>query len=116
MAKLIIYLTGKPNITGFKRGPFTWSPAHAAYLFQAKEFTEQEFNKIAEKTLRDFDHEHPLVRVSTFSPTMPAPVPAAAPGAQSEMTVDEAVELLKREAPELLKKKTGPKPQVLAEV
>jgi hypothetical protein len=110
MAKLIIYVTGRPLIHGYKQGPFIWSETLRTYVYQGKEFSEQEFNAIAEKTIKDYDHLHPAVKVSEFSVTSPPIAPSAATVNGREITVDQAEAVMLRLAPERLKKKSGPKP------
>lgn len=78
MFKLIIYVTGKPSLHGYKRREFTWSAVHNCHVFQNKEYAPEEFNAVAEKVLRDNQDMHPLVRAVEIAPT-PITQPAAPP-------------------------------------
>lgn len=104
MAKLIIYVSGKPLVNGYKRREFLWSVEHSCYIYKGRELDEQEFNQIAEKVMRQNDDMHPLIKVSSLTEVG---APSATPG---EITVSEAEDVLMRLAPHRLKGKTGPRP------
>lgn len=109
MAKLILYVTGKPLLYGFKRGEFKWSQPHQCYIYQGKVFSESEFNAVADRVLRGFPDMFPSARVVELSATVPAPAPIATIAQGREITVEEAEAALQRLAPEMLKKKPGRK-------
>jgi hypothetical protein len=106
MAKLIIYVTGRPLIYGHKRREFVWSEAHKLYLYEGREFTEQEFNAIQDKVLTSNADIYPRVKVSTLSP----PEDISDVVLPRAISANEAEEILLRTAPERLKKKPGHKP------
>ncbi len=121
MAKLIIWLTGRPLVYGFKRRDFIWSEAHKCYLFKGKELDEQEFNEVVEYALTSHPELHPKVKIVEFSKTVavetPPPPPFIPPPApRLEITVEEAEAVMEQLAPDRLKKKAGRKPAPLLEV
>lgn len=115
MTKLIICLSGKPLIHGYKRREFTWSADHGCYLYKGREFECHEFNEIVDKVMRSNEDMHPSVKVVQLSDKPIALAPIATISAR-EITVAEAEEVLFRMAPHRLKGKTGPKPRLLEDV
>jgi hypothetical protein len=109
MAKLIIYVTGRPLYYGFRRQEFAWDQTLGCYVWKAKQLSEKEFNEVAPKVLKNFADLHPMVRVTEFSEGIELPEPVATIAAH-EITAEEAIEVLQRLAPEVLKKKVGRKP------
>lgn len=110
--KLIIYITGKPIIHGYKRRDFRWVPKHNCYLYQEKEFLPSEFNAACEKIMRDNQDMYPLVRVievSDSSENWEAAPPVTTITTAREITVAEAEAVMEHLAPHRLKKKPGPK-------
>lgn len=120
-AKLIIYITGKPALHGFKRREFLWSPDHGCYLYNGKEVEASEFNAAYDKATKTNSDLKPRVKVVAFSENIPSAsqavltvsiphvaVEEAGIKTESELA-DEAEEVLARIRPERLKKKTGPK-------
>jgi hypothetical protein len=105
MAKLIIYVTGRPLINGYKRREFVWSEEHKLFLYGGKEFTEQEFNAIQDKVLTGNADIYPRVKVSTLSP----PEDISDVMLPRAISAQEAEEVLEHLAPERLKKKPGHK-------
>ncbi len=124
MSKLIIYVTGKPNLHGHKRREFLWSPAHGLYLYNGKEIDATEFNAAYEKAMKTNTDMNPRVKVVSSIAVQPEPPTSNSGGAgvvenvtlaeQKEPTAEEAVAILQRLAPELLKKKPGRKPTDVA--
>ncbi len=110
MAKLILYVNGKPLLHGFHRHEFKWSQPLGCYIYEGKTLTESEFNAIADKVLRGYPDMNPSARIVEMSPTVPAVAPVSTISASREITVDEAEAVLKRLAPEMLKMKPGRKP------
>ncbi len=87
---LIIYVTGRPKIYGFKRHEFLWSEAHGVYLYGGKEIPVAEFNTTFDKVFlryQGFQDLNPRVKVITPAVATPPAPPAAAPAPASE-TVD----------------------------
>lgn len=109
MSRLIIYVTGKPNLHGHKRREFLWSPAHGLYLYGGKEIEAAEFNATYEKAMKTNTDMNPRVKVVATSAIQQVTV--TTPPAPQDITIDDAVAVLERLAPERLKKKTGPKPK-----
>ena len=77
MAKLIIFLTGRPQIYGYKRGDFTWSVDHKCYLWKNRILDEREFNEVADKAIHEHEIDHPSVRIVEFSKVAEPPPPPA---------------------------------------
>jgi len=112
---LLIYITGKPNIHGYKRREFLWSPAHNLYLFQGKEWSPKDFNEAWLTAMRRNEDLRPMVKVLTAETANVSP-PADASGllmGRREPTLDEALEVVKRHAPDKLKKPAGRPPNAL---
>ena len=120
MAKLIIYVTGKPLMNGYKVREFQWSEVHRCYLYEGRELDAAEFNEKWEKAYRNNGDLSPKVRVTdagnppTPAPANPAPLPEPTPPA--EPTLDEALAIVQRLAPDRLKAKPGRKPSAHVEV
>ena len=97
MAKLIIYVSGKPSLNGFRIREFKWSEPHRKHIYLGREIEEQEFNALIEKAWRNNSDLHPKVMVI----------------AQQELTEDQKIEqaerLLEELRPDRLRKKTGAK-------
>lgn len=104
MSKLIIWVPGKIIQYGYRRRTFQWSPAHNCYIYQGKEFTEREFNGVVDQAMKDGADMHVSVKVVQFNEE---PAPRAA------ITAQEAENVLRKLAPERLKLKPGPKPQLV---
>jgi|SRR5882724_3051111 len=107
-AKLIIYVTGKPLMHGYKMREFVWSAPHGCYLYEGAEIEAYEFNEKYAKAIKTNADLNPKVKVvgdAQFA--MPLPIITTS---YSEMTVEEAEAVMLRLAPERLKKKPGPKP------
>lgn len=118
MSKLIIYVSGKPNIYGFKRAEFKWSQEHKKFLFLGREIEESEFNALAERALNNYHDMNPRVMfvgapAASEESLQPAPVATIGTG---EITLEMAEEVIQRLAPQRLKKKSGPKPNPAAVV
>lgn len=115
-AKLIIWIAGKPLLNGHKQREFIWDASHGCYIYGGKEIDAADFNDIYEKAVRNNSDMSPRVRVVGISVTVraqppietPPPAPITTISAR-EITADEAEEVLQRERPDRLKKKTGPK-------
>ncbi len=117
MAKLIIWIPGKPNLHGFKRREFLWSESHKCYLYEGKEIDIAEFNVKYEKAMKTNYDMNPRVKVIDAKDSIRPPAPSVQPTLQvssmavsRSLTLDEAEAVVQRLAPERLKKKTGPKP------
>lgn len=127
MSRLIIYVSGKPLLHGHKRREFLWSPTHRCYLYNGKEIDASEFNATYDKAMRNNSDMSPRVMVVPSMEVQSEPPTSSSTSAVVEkvtvtepdepnvagVTVDEAVAVLERLAPERLKKKTGPKPKIL---
>lgn len=109
MSKFICFITGYPSAQGFRRFEFIWDEKHACYVFRGKEFTEAEFNEITKAVFTSLNYRALVPQIRCIDQT-----PAAAPAAPVEnlddpLSLDQALAIVKREAPELLKKKPGPR-------
>lgn len=114
MSKLIIYVTGKPLLNGYKIRDFLWSAPHNRYLYQGKEFEVGEFNENYERATRA--NSDLGVRVMVVGAATEAARPVSAPKPREAITAEEAEEVLRRERPDLLKKKPGPRAHAELEV
>ena len=126
MAKLIIWVGGKPLINGYKIREFLWSVAHNCYIYEGREINEADFNAKFEKAHRNNADLHPQVKVVEFSAEVPKvsvqPVKSteSATGTiaktvefDREITLEEAEEVVARLAPDRLKKRPGRPPRVM---
>jgi hypothetical protein len=109
--KLIIFVGGRPTTSGHKIREFVWSPTHGCYLFGGKEWAASEFNAAYERAVNQNEDMRPRVKVVGIGAESPAPVTPVLIATRPP-TVDEAVAVLQRLAPERLKAKTGPKPRL----
>lgn len=109
--KFIIYLDGNPHVQGYTRFEFKWSQSHGAYIWQGREIEASEFNKEAEIALTRYARVnwHPKVKIVSGIHERVAPIDSTA----KEITLAEAEEVMERLAPHRLKKKTGPKPELV---
>lgn len=107
MAKLIIFVTGKPLLYGHHRGDFKWSELHQCYTYLGREFEDTEFNQHVERALKTFCEMNPSVKVVQFC------APREKVELVREMTAQEAEDLLRRVAPERLRGKPGPKARLI---
>lgn len=110
MAKLIIWIGGKPIINGYRIRDFHWNVAHACYIYEGVEIEDAKFNEKFEKAYRNHADLHPKVKVvATSKPEVqkPAPPPIATISAAKEITLEDAVAVVAQLAPERLKKMPG---------
>lgn len=111
MSKFIITISGKPTIHGYKRGDFKWVEVRKKYLYLGRVIEGHEFNAIIARVLvRDADL-HPQVEL--LPEEAPAPVSTIAPA--GEISLETAVDVVRRLAPDMLKKKPGMKPTAAEE-
>ncbi len=112
MLKLIIWISGRPNLNGFKRREFVWSEPHGCYLYMGREFAPSEFNEAFEKAFKNNRDFYPRAKVIETDEA-PANAPAASTPISTKpepLTLEIAEAFIMANAPERLKKKTGPKP------
>lgn len=108
MSKLIIWVSGRPNLDGYKKREFVWNEQHRAFIYEGREFDAAEFNEKFDKAWRNNQDLAPRARVvGLATPVAPPPAPHIADEA---MSVEQAESILNRFAPERLKKKPGRKP------
>ncbi len=118
MSKFICFIEGRPIVQGFKRYEFIWDEALYCYVFRGKSFTEAEFNKITSAVFTNITYRPLFPQVKCIeespaaesAPVAPAPVETID---EPEITLDQAVEVMQRLAPERLKKKPGPRQPAL---
>lgn len=79
MPKIIIYITGKPNLHGFKRREFNWSEPHRLYLWGGRELELSEFNDAWPKAYSRNHDMNPQVRVILDAVAEPMPKVPVAP-------------------------------------
>lgn len=102
-AKLIIWCPGRPVLNGSKRRTFHWNPTFNCYVHENRAFDEAEFNKIVEGVFKKNNDLRPCVRVVEFSEA-PALTPVATISGGAEVTLEAALEVVQRQAPERLRK------------
>lgn len=104
--RLIIYVTGTPNIHGHKRREFHWNPERKLYLFEGKEIEDVDFNAKFEVAMKRHYDMNPRVQVvstggvSKVIERVVVKTETLAP--PPTMTIESAVETLERLAPEKL--------------
>ncbi len=117
MSKLIIYVGGKPLINGYSRRDFHWSEAHRCYIWGGKELNDSEFNVAYEQAIKNHADLVPRVRVISLTvepavvvklETVTAVEPVATISVAREISLDDAIAVVARLAPERLKKLTRP--------
>lgn len=124
MSKLIIWVEGRPNMNGPKRGSFHWSEAHGCYIYGGREIPAAEFNAVYDRARvmnPKLTMKVRVVDVGAAQATIAAPIktpPTVTAVANvatitmaREITVEEAEAVMVRLAPERLKKKTGKPPE-----
>lgn len=115
MFKLIIWVSGRPNLEGFKKREFVWNERHKAFIYEGKEFSPEEVNAKYEKAWFNNQDLMPRVRVVDIATVAVEPASAVrsvtvtTPAPSAPITVEQAEEVLQRLAPERLKKKPGRK-------
>jgi len=125
MPKLIIYINARPRTQGLKIREFQWSPEHSLHIYMGRVYDASEFNAAMDKALKNNRDLNPIVKVvdagasAPVAPEAPVlqPPPIVSPVATisaKEVTVEAAVEVLLRLAPEMLRKKAT-KPAAQAE-
>ncbi len=103
-AKLAIICPGRLVVNGSKRRTFLWNDEHKCYIHENRLFDEREFNAVVDGVFKKNADLRPCVRVIEFSdaPAVIAPVATISGGA--EVTLEAALEVVQREAPERLRK------------
>jgi len=118
MSKFIIAVGGRPLIYGYHRQEFKWSEGYRKFIFLGREIDEAEFNEQVEKALERYRDLNPKVILVASAPAaeVPPPAPPVAPPpvpvatiSAEEITLEMAEEVIKRLAPDRLKKKPGVK-------
>src|SRR6478736_9646056 len=108
MPKFIICCPGRINVNGHKRREFLWSPEHNAYVYQNRVMTLEEYNKVVDRVFDKNSDLRPRVKMIEDG-AAPAGAPISTLSAAREITLEEAIEVVRRIAPERLKGKPGPK-------
>lgn len=112
MSKLIIWVSGRPNLDGFKKREFVWVEKHRAFIYEGREFDAAEFNAKFDKAWQNNQDLTPRARVVDADLPEPrnTPPPYVPSIADEAMSVEQAESVLNRLAPERLKKTPGRKP------
>lgn len=110
MSKIVIYLTGKPRSNGYQIREFKWVESLGLYLYDGREFAPAEFNAAFDKALKTNADLHFRVK---FTDTAEGDAPEAVAPTAHEVTLEEAEAVVARLAPHRLKKKTGPKAELV---
>jgi hypothetical protein len=110
--KFIIYLDGNPFVQGYTRFEFKWSQSHGAYLWEGREIDANEFNAVAKVALTRYANLkwHPMVKIVSG---LDAKQEVPADFTRGEISLADAEATMERLAPHRLKKKTGPKPELV---
>lgn len=113
MPKLIIYCGGQPSFYAYKRREFMWDNDRKVYVYKNKVYSDlNEFHADVVKVLAGNTDLRPGVMVlpevvaSLAADELPPPEVATI---AAEVTLDVALEVVQRLAPDRLKKKSGPK-------
>jgi len=113
-AKLIIWCSGRPALNGHKRRSFLWNTEFNCYVHENKVLDEREFNAVVEAVFKKNSDLRPCVRVVGFSDGTAAPAPVTTITAAREVTLDEALAVVQRMAPEKLRKTSQGRPPAAA--
>lgn len=115
MPKLIIYIAARPRTQGYKIREFQWSPEHGVHIYMGRSYDAAEFNAAMDTAMKHNRDLNPAAKVvDVLADETPVRVPVMAPPpivnpvatiSAQEITVDDAVEVLLRLAPEMLRKK-----------
>jgi hypothetical protein len=62
MSKFVIYLSGRPQISGHRRGEFNWSEEHKCFLYHNEVFDESRMNELVPKAFARYRDDNPLVK------------------------------------------------------
>lgn len=122
-AKLIIACTGRPAVNGQRRRKFVWNPKYNAYVYEGREFGEREINDVIDVVIRKNSDLRPYMKVVQFSDEATAtfqqtvhttdPTPPAGADGSRIITLQEALAVVEKIAPERLKKTPGKKPAMV---
>lgn len=106
--KFLIFVRGQPLVHGYKRLEFVWSQAHKLYLYLGREIEASELDALCDKVFihPTYRTMFPSVHVAPGSVQDPAPVAA-------DVTLAKALEVVEELAPHMLKKKPGPRPELV---
>lgn len=110
MAKLIIWVGGKPLLNGYRIREFSWSVAHNCYIYEGREIEEFEFNEKFEKAMRNNFDLHPKVKIVAFSE---ATKHEEKPQFHGDISLEQAEAVMAELAPDRLKKKAGRPPRMM---
>ena len=115
MAKLIIWVGGKPLLHGYKIREFHWAEKHGCFIYEGRELSDVEFNAKFERAWRNNSDLQPKVRVVETSPEVAQPEIALTTNAYAprEITLEEAEAVVAALAPDRLKKKAGRPPHMM---
>lgn len=110
MPNFICYIDGRPIVQGFKRYEFLWDEALQCYVFEGKTFTEQEFNDKTRKVFSNLTYRalFPMVKCLDAA-AAPVAIPPISTITAGEVTLEQALEVVDRLAPDRLKRKPGPR-------
>jgi hypothetical protein len=109
MPKIIIYITGKPGLHGFKRREFLWSEPHKLYLWGGRELELREFNDAWTTAYRRNHDMNPQVKVVGLEDVHPGLVIRTSSPEESRKIIDGALAKPHTEPP---KKRTPKQPAV----
>lgn len=104
--KFIICCPGRPAVNGHKRREFLWTPERNLYIFQGKVLTLEEYEKVVDRVFDKNSDLRPRVRMIDEDAAV---TPITTLSVAREITLEEALEVVQRLAPDRLRGKPGPK-------
>lgn len=87
---LIIYVSGKPSLNGFRIREFKWSEKHRKHIYLGSELPPERFNAYFEKAWRNNADLTPRVMVVPDESEATKPAPAETPAPSKEEPEEES--------------------------
>jgi hypothetical protein len=113
-AKIVIACLGRPSINGMRRLKFHWNPDFNCYVYLNRVLDEREANEVGEEAIKKFAHLRPFMKVVQFSDEATAtvqqtvhttdPTPPQPAGQPQIITLEQALDVVQKLAPERLRK------------
>jgi hypothetical protein len=130
MPKLILCCAGRPGLNGHKRRSFLWNAEHNCFIHEGRAFEPSEFNEIVQDVCKKNWDLYPYAKVipdagEKFAPPESAGLKEKVADLQeklataraeahaartADVTLETALAVVEKLAPERLKRKPGPKP------
>lgn len=116
MARFIVTIPGKPLTHGYKQREFKWNEELNCFVYEGRTFGEAEFNSTIDRVIKTNSDFHLKVKLVSMSEELDVAIPAPPPPPPREITLEEALETVRRLAPHRLRAKTGPKEYEITEL